>query len=269
VTTPWTFATPPAAVRRPNVMLFVFGTGPLAADIPLSMKRFGAPSAESLATCNVQTVPRGADPRWFDAWRSGSLRTIAEQDLGNWIAALDAADHVHVIACEPGTVGDLTYLQAAWAHARYVIARGGTIVLDAHAMAYTPAASVQAAGEPLEVRREVRVIYETDSTRSDRAHALHTRGMKKFGAPDLVALCSDDDATIVGHALEELAEEVARGTTLALPKHAIEVAPGVRWVAVADEHHLGELLQLGNEARVLVDESGHDLVGVVGRMHAS
>lgn len=250
-------------------MLFVFGTGPLPADVNLSMERFGAPSAESLATCNVQTVPRGADPRWFDGWRSGSLRNIADQDLGTGVAALDAADHVHVIACEPGVVTDLTYLQAAWAHARCLIAHGGTVVLDAHAMTYMPATNVQAAGEALDVRREIRVIFETESRRSDRAHALHTRGLKKFGAPDLVALCRDDDAKLVGHAIEELAESVARGTTLALPKHAVEISPGVRWIAVADEHHLGELLQLNNEARVLVDESGHDLMGVVGRMRAS
>lgn len=269
VTTPWTFTTPPASARRPNVMLFVFGTGPLSTELELSMEHFGAPSPESLATCSVQTVPRGADPRWFDAWRSGSLRRIAERDLGNWIAALDAADHVHVIACEPGVVTDLTYLQGAWAHARCAVANGGAVVFDAHAMTYTPAASVQMAAPALDVRREVRVIFETESRRSDRARALHTRGLKKFGAPDLVALCSDADATLVGHAIDELADAVARGTTLALPRHAVEVAPGVRWFAVADEHHLGELLQLNNEARVLVDESGHDLVGVVSRMHAS
>lgn len=266
---PWTFATTPSPVRRPHVMLFVFGTGPLSPETPLSMSRFGAPSAQALATCSVQMVPRRADPVWFDAWRSGSLRNIAAQDLGKDIAALDDADHVHVIGCDPGAVSDLTYLQAAWAYVRHAIACGGTIVLDAHAMAYTAAANVRAAGEALDIRREVRVIFETDSTRSDRAHALHTRGMKKFGAPDLVALCSDVDAELVGHAIEELAEAVARGTTLALPAHAVEVAPGVRWVAVADEHHLGELLQLNNEARVLVDESGHDLIGVVRRMHAS
>src|SRR5689334_3515577 len=130
-------------------MLFVFGTGPLSDEVEMSMKRFGAASAESIGTCDVRTVTRAMDPRWFEAWRSGSLRNIAEQDLGDELAALDAADHVHVIACEPGDVRDVTYLQAAWALARFLIARGGTVVLDAHAMAYTSADRVQAAGEPL------------------------------------------------------------------------------------------------------------------------
>jgi hypothetical protein len=110
----------------------------------------------------------------------------------------------------------------------------------------------------------VRVVYETSTGRPDRAHALHTRGLRKFGAPDLVALCTDADVPLVGQAISELAEEVARGTDLATPRHAVEVAPGVRWIVVEDEHRLGELLQLNNEARVLVDDRGHDLMGVAG-----
>jgi hypothetical protein len=246
-------------------MLFVFGTGPLGGDVELSMSRFGAPSAESLATCDVKTVMRAMDARWFDAWRSGSLRSIAQQDLGRAIAELDAADHVHVVVCEPGEVRDLTYLQAAWAYVRFLFARGGTIVLDAHAMRFTAAHNVQAAGEPLDVSREVRVIYETDSSRPDGAHALHTRGLKKFGAPDLVALCTDADVALVGPAITELAEQVARGTDLGTA-HAVEIAPGVTWIAVEDEHRLSDVLQLNNVARVLVDSTGHDLLGVVARM---
>lgn len=263
---PWVFSTTPAQSRRPHVMLLVFGTGPLRDDVDMSISRFGAPSPAAVADSSVQTVTRAMDHRWFDAWRSGSLRAIAQQDLGAHLSALDAADHVHVIACEPSHVDDLTYLQGAWAVVRFLLARGGAVVLDALSMTYLSADQMPAAGEPLDTRREVRVIYETDSTRADHAHALHTRGLKKFGAPDLVALCTDTDAGLVGQAIHELAEQVARGTDLALPKHVVEVAPGVRWVAVHDEHGLAGLLQLNNAARVLVDERGHDLLGVAGRV---
>lgn len=253
-------------MRRPHVVLFAFGSGALTDDVELSLSRFGAPSAQSIETCSVRTIARTADPAWFDAWRQGSLRSIAEKDLGGELATLDAADHVHVIACDPGPVADLTYLQAAWALARYLVARGAAIVLDAHAMSYKTAAQLQPAGEPLDIRHEVNVIYETESTRPDRAHALHTRGLRKFGAPDLVALCTDADVPLVAHSVTELADTIARGTDLATPKHAVEISPGVRWIAIEDEHRLGELLQLNNKARVLVDESGHDLVGVMGRL---
>lgn len=261
---PWLFAAPPTRPRNPQVALFAFSTGPLRGDLELSMQRFGAPSREALATAGVQSVARAQDPGWFDAFRSGSIRTIATQDLGPQLAELDAADHVHVVSAAPRGVTDLTYLQAAWALVRWIGARGAGLVLDAMAMVFTPMAHVQGAGEPLDVRREVRVVYETDTLRPDRAHALHTRGLRKFGAPDLVALCTDADVPLVGQAISELADAVARGTDLATPRHAVEIAPGVRWVAVADEHRLGELLQLNNEARVLVDETGHDLMGIAG-----
>ncbi len=247
-------------------MLFVFGKGPLADDVPLSPVRFGAPSEQALALCDVRSVPRSADVAWFDAWRSGAIRAIAAQDLGGAIDLLDAADYVHVIACDPGDVHDLAYLQSAWAMARYVAARGGNVVLDAHAMTFIAAAKLPAPDMPLDTAREVRVVYETDSRRADLAHAIHTRGLRKFGAPDLVALITDADVPLVAHAMRELADHVARGRDLATPTHAVEVAAGVHWIVVEDEHRLGSLLQVNNEARVIVDERGHDLVGVMGRI---
>ncbi len=261
----WKFATQPAQPRAPHVMLAAFSRGPLHGEVALSASQFGAPSQVALELCSLRTIERRADPAWFDGWRQGSMRNIAKNDLGD-LAALDAADHVHVILSEPPAPADLGYLQAAWALARYVVAGGASVVVDAHAMMFLPAGRLQPAGAPLDVTREVRTVYETDATRDDGAHAIHTRGLRKFGAPDIVALCTDRDARFVGHAIAELADAVARGTDLATPKHAVEVAPGVRWFAVEDEHRLADILHLNNEARVLVDETGHDLVGVLGRL---
>ncbi len=203
----------------------------------------------------AQLVTRAQDPAWFDAWRNGSLRAIAEQDLGASLAELDACDSVHVIASEPRGATDLSYLEAAWACVREIQPR---VILDAIAMRY-----LAAAPSALDIASEFRVIFETDATGSERAHALHTRGMKKFGAPDLVALCTDAQAPIVGQAIQELAEQVARGTDLGTPVHAVEVAPDVRWLVVPDEHHLGQLLQLDNEVRVITDQGGRHLTALV------
>ncbi|HVK88846.1 MAG TPA: hypothetical protein VM513_32220 [Kofleriaceae bacterium] len=252
--TGWQFATTPTRPRSPEVVLVAFGRGALPGPIELP------------AGCTLRTIARAVSPAWFDAWRQGSLRAIAEQDLGPQIAELDATDHAHVIASAPVAPVDLAYLHAAWSAARALVARGASIVLDAHAMTYVPAAKLPAVDAPLEVAREVRLVYETTATRAEGAHALHTRGLRKFGAPDLVALCTDADARIVGHALAELADAVARGTELATPRHAIHVAPGVTWVAIEDEHRLGALLQLDNEVRVIVDATGHHLTGVLARL---
>jgi hypothetical protein len=263
----WKFNSPPATARAPQVLLIVFTQGSLGESAELSISKFGAPSHAALDQCSLRTIERGSDAAWFDGWRQGSLRNIAKTDLGGAnLATLDAADHAHVIICAPEAPADLTYLQAAWAIARFVASRGPAAVLDAHAMTFHAGDKLQPAGEPLDVQREVRVVYETDASRADGAHALHTRGLRKFGAPDLIALCTDADARLVGHAMAELADTVARGTDLATPKHALEVAPGVTWFAIEDEHHLGDVLQLNNEARVLVDAAGHDLVGVLRRL---
>jgi hypothetical protein len=266
----WKFTSPPAAPRAPQVLLIVFTQGALGDNAELSISKFGAPSHEALDQCSLRTIDRRSDAAWFDGWRQGSLRNIAKTDLAVAdLATLDAADHAHVIICAPEAPQDLAYLQAAWAIARFVASRGASVVLDAHAMTFDAGDKLQAAGAPMQVQREVRVVFETDAHRADGAHALHTRGLKKFGAPDLIALCTDADARLVGHAMAELADSVARGTDLATPKHAVQVATGVTWFAVEDEHRLGDVLQLNNEARVLVDSTGHDLVGVLSRLPRS
>ena len=252
-TTRWQFETIPSRARQAQVVIAVFGRGPLGEGEPLDA-RVG------------RTITRAADPRWFDQWRTGSLRAIAEADLGARLAALDEADHVHLIAIEVAAPRDLGYLQEAWAIARRLVARGAAVLLDVQAMRYLEGRALPPADAPLDVAREVRRVFEASSQRPDQAHALHTRGMRKFGAPDSIALCSEPDTRLVGHALGRLAEAVALGVELAVPRHAVEVAPGLTWYVVEDEHGLGELLQLNNRARVVVDEQGHDLVGVLGRL---
>lgn len=248
--TPWTFTQRPQTARHGTVTLVVFGalTGDETEPVP-----------------GIRTVARSADPAWFDGWRSGSMSAIARADLGDAIGALQAADVLHIVHAEVSAAQDLGYLQAAWASARSLVARGATTVLDVHAVRFLAADALPPPG-PLDVAREIRVVYETDSARPDHAHALHTRGMRKFGAPELVALCNDDDAPLVSSAIGELADAVARGLELGTPRHRVEVMPGVVWVLVPDEHRLGDLLQLGTVARVLVDSEGHDLLGVAARL---
>ncbi|MBZ0237227.1 MAG: hypothetical protein K8M05_33170 [Deltaproteobacteria bacterium] len=263
----WTFTTEPRAARTPHVMLVAFSAGPLADNVPLSLSKFGGPSAELVGALDVRTIPRGADPSWFEGWRHGSLRTIAADDLGPAaLAELDLADHVHVVQAAPERAADLGYLQAAWAVARHVVARGATVVLDVHAMIFHRGAALAPPGAALDVARELRIVFETDSTRDDGAHALHTRGLKKFGAPDLVALCSPNDARLVSDVIAQLADAVARGDDLALPRHGVDLEPGTTWYAIDDEHGLADILGLNNAARVLVDERGRHLVGVLARL---
>jgi hypothetical protein len=265
----WSFSTPPAQPRAPEVVLVAFSCGPLTADVPLLQSRFGGPSAAAIEASDVRQVDRAAAPDWFDNWRRGSLRGIASEDLGDALAHLDAADQAHVIISQPDAPADLGYLQAAWTLTRYLAARGATVVADAHAIAYTPASRLQPAAEPLDVSREIRVLFEPESTRPDGVRALHTRGMRKFGAPDLIAHCGSADAGLVARVMAALADAVARGAELTTPSHDVHVGAGVTWAAVEDVHHLADRLHLNNAARVLVDETGRALAGVVARIAGS
>lgn len=238
--------------RHAQVVLAAFGRGPLTPGTPLA----GGPE--------VRTIPRAADPGWFDRWRTGSLRAVAERDLPD-LGELDAADHLHMIVADVVGPADLGYLQAAWAAARAVVVRGASLVLDVHAMTFIAGAALAPPDAALDVRREVRIVYETDTTRPSAGHALHTRGMRKFGAPDLVALCSDADVALVSKVIEGLANAIARGEDVGVPRHGVELGGGVTWYLVEDEHGLAQLLSLNNTARVLVDGTGHDLIGIATR----
>lgn len=262
----WTFSTKPATTRSPHVMLVAFSSGQLTDNVPLSLSKFGVPSAEQASLLDVRAIPRSANPAWFDGWRTGSLRTIAAEDLGDALADLDAADHVHVVQASPEAAENLGYLQAAWGVTRHLVARGATVVLDVHAMTFHRGDSLAAPDAPFDVTRELRVVFETDSTRQDGAHALHTRGLKKFGAPDIVALCSPGDARLVSDVIAQLADAVARGGDLALPRHGVDLDAGTTWYAVDDEHGLADILGLNNSARVLVDDRGRHLIGVLARL---
>jgi hypothetical protein len=217
---------------------------------------------------DVRTIQARQDPGWFAGWRSGSLRAIAERDLADALGALDAADHLHMISVAPAAPTDLGYLQTCWALARYLVARGATTVLDVHAMTYHRGGALPAADAGFDARRDVRIVFETSSERPDGAHALHTRGLRKFGAPDLVALCSDADASVVSAVMAELMVAIAGGADLVAGHQAIDLASAT-WRLVDDEHGLAGLLQLNNEARVLVDDAGAHLIGIAAQLRRS
>lgn len=245
---PWAWAVDPPPSRAPQVVLIAFARTPLE------------PAAA--AGLEVRAIERARDPAWFDGWRAGFLRQIAERDLGVDLAALDAADHLALITAAPAAPPDLGYLQAAWSAARAAVAGGATVVLDVHRHTYHRGADLPAADLPLDVAREVRVVFETTAdTVADRAHALHTRGLKKFGASDLVALCGTDDVALVGRAITQLADLLARGADT----RRLVMSPTSTWHLVADRDGLAALLELGNTALILVDERGQHLLGAAAR----
>lgn len=237
--------------REAHVFLVCFGVS-FSNDVPLSANRFGIPDKRSAAAYDVREHDRAANAAWFDGWRSGALRMVAESDLGTSLADLDAAEHCFTLEGVFVEPTDLGYLQAAWGLARWLVARGATVVLDAHAGRFVSGASLPPSEAELDVRREVNLIFETEPHQAAGGHILHTRGLRKFGRPDIVTICDEDEVEALSGIIWELADGMARGFLPELPRHGVDVDEETALYLVEDvDREYEELLALDNDARLL------------------
>jgi hypothetical protein len=165
--------------------LFVFVPGPLAGDVPMDAARFGLPPGEVMKHVEVRDIPRGADPAWFDGFRSGALRNIAREQL-QALAPLDAAQRVVAVLISRPDADDLAHLQAGWAVGQWLVARGATVLLDAQANRFWRGEEVAdwPPARPFALSSDVNLIVEGEPTAPSAR--IHTRGMQKFGRTDLV-----------------------------------------------------------------------------------
>ncbi len=209
----WTREQSPFLEREAEAYWVCFSVGDLADDIPLEVDAFGVPSTESAKGADVRKVTREEDPEWFDNWRAGAVRNIASRDLGQGMEALDAADQCHTIRCAVVDPSDLAYLQSGWALARWLVVRGVCVVLDVHAMRFLPSDAVASVppDNNFDLKREVSIILETDQRPGSPGHALHTRGMRKLGRPDLVCWVQPADAPEMGEVMRQLCQSMAAG----------------------------------------------------------
>ncbi len=245
----------PGSGRVAEVFMTVFASGPLRDDVKLQVGRFGVPNKESVQAIDVREHLRSDAAPWFDQWRSGALRNIAESDLGpGGLAELDRADRCLTLEVKTDEPSDLAHLQAVWAYVRFLIARGATTVLDVYAARFFTAAEVGEPGE-LDLDREMKLIFETDEDEPGLGHIMHTRGMKKFGRPDVVVQCDPADAEILADVVWQLAGGMAQGFLPALPRHGVDLSDDVTLYLVEDAA-LVERLNLQNDGRVLVDDEG-------------
>ena len=129
-TTTWPRTSFQAGGGRNLFQLFCFSAGPLKSDLPLSAARFGLPTPEAVKLVQVRELTREMDSGWFDGFRAGSLRAVAISAMGD-VSALDAATQLTAVMVDREDSADLLHLQAAWATAQWLVARGASVVLDA------------------------------------------------------------------------------------------------------------------------------------------
>jgi len=246
--------------RDANVLFVCFVNGPLRDDVKLQVDRFGVSSVASFRAVDVREHARETNVEWFENWRSGALRAVASDWLRGDLSALDAADRCFTFNVTVRDPADLAYLQSIWAICRWFFARGASVVLDVHTGRSFAPTDVPEPAAAFDVKREVNVVYETDATEPHGGHVIHTRGMKKFGRPDVVAVCSSDDAPFVGEVIWQLAGAMSLGFLPGLPRHGVDVSKDETWYLVADEGDaFANRLSLNNDARLLVDAAGASL----------
>lgn len=152
----------------------------------MSASRFGLPSPEAMREVEVRELKRELDPAWFDGFRSGSLRAIATQALGTDLSALDSATQLTAVLIARADAADLSHLQAGWAVTKWLVERGVSVVLDAQTNRFWKAADVAdwPANRPFALSTDVNIVVEAEPT--SPSATIHTRGLQKFGRPDLV-----------------------------------------------------------------------------------
>jgi hypothetical protein len=263
----WERTSPLEGGRQAEAFFVCFSQGPLREGLKLQVDRFGIPSVESYRELDVRRVI-GAEARgWFEGWRVGSLRTIAERDLGAALAALDAATECHTVRATLLEPEDLGYLQACWAVVRWLTERGVSCALDVHAGRFLAAEAVRAvpADAPFALEREVAFICETDAASPAGLHYMHTRGMRKFGRPDLVAEIELEDVEVVGQVFVELATAMADGW-LPAARHGVDLDEDLTLYLEPYRPGPDADLQLNNDGVLLVDGAGKPVAGVAQQL---
>ncbi|SDT57043.1 hypothetical protein [Actinoplanes derwentensis] len=192
-------------------MLVVFTGGEVMTGLDLA----GAvPATAPVDALDVRLHHYADTPEWIDGWRTGPLRNLAERELPD-PAALDAATSCYTIQLTVTDPDDLTHLQLAWAVAAEVCRAGAVAVLDAYAHDWYPAAVVAGLDphRPFTVMREISVVAESDVV-PGFGHPVHTRGMAKFGRPDLITGIAGEQIGEAATILNQLAGLLAEGHVL-------------------------------------------------------
>ncbi|MEU4693657.1 hypothetical protein [Actinoplanes sp. NPDC023714] len=217
--------------------------------------RLGAalPESAPVANLDLRVHHHAVSPDWIDGWRTGALRNLAARKLDD-LGRLDAASCCYSIAVAAEDPADLTHLQLGWAVAAAIAEAGAFAILDAHAANWLPGPAVASLSphRPFTVQQEVSLTAETEPV-PGFGHPVHTRGMVKFGRPDLVAGVPADRIEETGRILNHLARMLAEGDNLT-PGQQFRI-DGRRVLTVAP-YRPGDTipeLNLNNDALLLAD----------------
>jgi hypothetical protein len=211
---PWARPAFRSTGRPAAVTLIVFADDDVLGAAPDLQIRGSVPAGAPVAALDLRGHHRSDSADWIEGWRTGAVRNIADRDLGD-LTRLDRAACCYSVTVEVVDPADLAHLQLAWAVAASLARLGAFAVLDVHAVSWFhgPVVAALPADRPFAVQREVSLTAETTPS-AGFGHPVHTRGMVKFGRPDLVAGVDADDIQHTARVLNHLAGMLAEGHVL-------------------------------------------------------
>ncbi|MDI6101769.1 hypothetical protein QLQ12_24410 [Actinoplanes sp. NEAU-A12] len=208
---PWQRPAHHATGREAVAMLVAFAGDDVLTELALAGT---VPETAPVDALNVHLHRYAEEPEWIDGFRTGPLRDLAAQQLPD-LRPLDEATCCYTIRVAVQDPPDLAHLQLAWQVAASVARAGAVAVLDVYAHDWFPGEAVAAldAHRPFVPMREISVVAEAESV-PGFGHPVHTRGMIKFGRPDLVIGVPEDQIGDAATILNQLGRMLAEGEVL-------------------------------------------------------
>jgi hypothetical protein len=238
--TPWTRPLWSAGGAPGKVGLFVLSASPLSRlekdDSPVDWSEW-CPVPELADAFTWVYRDRSTDPSRFEGLEAAARMAQQHTSMGpsqSVVDRLERAQHGALIQCEVADPADLGYLQVGWAIARWLLQRGDGIVLDGesgHWWTSEQLISWEAGGWPGGRRfvLEREVCFHTSVEAN--LFVVETRGLSKFGRPELVCEVVSEDSkpggafapvTIPGWVMETM-ERVAMQLAMGSPVRAGDV----------------------------------------------
>ena len=176
----------PLPSSRPALFYLVFGEAPASDALNISRVRHHVDAIQP--ELQVSRHPRDVDPAWFDGWINSAIGMEIPHVFREAASAVYGAKHVTAVRGDFADPDSLAYLRNTTGVVSAVVeASNAVAILDAHALAWwRPVDWRRQFVETSEFRIEEQVsIAVTDDPRYRPGWRTHTRGMRKFGRPEL------------------------------------------------------------------------------------
>jgi hypothetical protein len=195
-----------------HVSIAVFTTREVT-GLTVSRSRHGIVEDAARYDTRIDYFGRDERPDRFEELESPAVLGLAESD-GLEVESLASAQHQMAVELAMPDPPDAEHLRLVWGYVRALCDAVPVLgILDRHAARWWTPAMLQAipVSAAFDPRREVSVIFET-SPRRQFGHVCHTRGLRKFGRPDVILTdLTERHADLAGQVLHELAAHLAIG----------------------------------------------------------